>query len=177
VLSGFRIIAGPTVQLAEAEVAVGDERTHPKLVGPGESLAVVRVGGLQVKRIGLGDDLTEEADDPRLVAALLLPLREIDGALSDRPRVVAELRDAEKRPDSARSLDRLLQDPSVAFGARDAEPAEYRAEGYSKLLRVSSPLGSTPRSRSGSPRSSAGSRSASDAGAHFPVQRTFFSDW
>ena len=52
VLSGFRIIAGPTVQLAEAEVAVGDERTHPKLIGPGESLAVLRVCGLQVKRVG-----------------------------------------------------------------------------------------------------------------------------
>ena len=45
-LSGFRIIAGATVQLAEAEVAVGDERTHPKFIGPGESVVVLRVGGL-----------------------------------------------------------------------------------------------------------------------------------
>jgi hypothetical protein len=76
VLRGFRIVAGATVQLAEAAVAVGDERTHPKLIGAGESLAVVRVGGRQVKRVGLRGDLTEEAEATRPDAPCVWPSHE-----------------------------------------------------------------------------------------------------
>ena len=85
----FFAVAPTLEEPAEAGVAVRDERTHPKLIGPGESLAVLRVGGLQVKRVGLRGDLTEEAEDPPLVAALLLPLREIESAPGDRARVVS----------------------------------------------------------------------------------------
>ena len=47
-------------------------------------------------------------------------------------------------PGSARSLDRGLQHPGATLGARDAEPGRVPGRGYSKLLAVSSPLGSTP---------------------------------
>src|SRR5262252_9031091 len=49
------------------------------------------------------------------------------------------------RPGAARSLDRGLQHPGAALGARDAEPGRVPSGGHSKLLAVSSPLGSTPR--------------------------------
>ena len=38
---GLRVVPGSAVELAEAEVAVGDERAHAKLVGARQSLAVV----------------------------------------------------------------------------------------------------------------------------------------
>ena len=41
--------AGPAVQLAEAEVAVGLERAHPQLLGDGERLAVVLLGARDVE--------------------------------------------------------------------------------------------------------------------------------
>ena len=40
----LRLVAGSAVELREAKVAVGDERAHPELVGPGERLAVVCLG-------------------------------------------------------------------------------------------------------------------------------------
>jgi hypothetical protein len=48
----------------------------------------VRVSGLRVWRVGLCGDLAEEAQYPGLVAALLLPVREVEGASGDRQRVV-----------------------------------------------------------------------------------------
>ena len=44
---GLRRVTGSAIELAEAEVAVGDERAHAELVGPGEGLAVVLLGRLQ----------------------------------------------------------------------------------------------------------------------------------
>src|SRR5713101_5080606 len=38
VLSGFMTLARPSVELAEAEVTVGEERAHAKLVAKGHSL-------------------------------------------------------------------------------------------------------------------------------------------
>jgi len=37
-------VTGAVEQLAEAEVAVGGQRAHPELVGPGEGLGVVPLG-------------------------------------------------------------------------------------------------------------------------------------
>jgi hypothetical protein len=46
------------------------------------------LGGRQVEGIGLRSDLAEEAQDPGFVAALLLPVGEVEGAPGDRGRVV-----------------------------------------------------------------------------------------
>ena len=49
-------------------MAVGDERTHPELLGERERITV---GAVSVLRgIAAGGDLTEEAKGPRFVAAL-----------------------------------------------------------------------------------------------------------
>ncbi len=69
-------------------MAVGDERAHAELVGPGEGLAVVRIGGRRVRRVGLRGDLAEEAQDPGFVAALPLAAGELDGPLGHRNRIV-----------------------------------------------------------------------------------------
>src|SRR6266851_2959604 len=60
--------AGAPVELAEAEVAVCDERAHAELTGERQRLAVVAVSVLWGN--AAGGDLSEEAEGPRLVAAL-----------------------------------------------------------------------------------------------------------
>ena len=62
-------LARAPVELAEAEVAVGDEGAHAERLGEGERVAVV---ALRVLRgIAAGGDLAEEAEGPRLAAALI----------------------------------------------------------------------------------------------------------
>ena len=53
-----------------------------------EGLAAVLLGGLRVEGVGVRGDLAEEAEDPGLVAALLLPVREVEGVPGNRSRVV-----------------------------------------------------------------------------------------
>ena len=61
-------LARAPVELAEAEVAVGDEGAHPELLGERERVTVVAVSVL--RGIAAGGDLAEEAEGPRLVGAL-----------------------------------------------------------------------------------------------------------
>ena len=61
-------LASAPVELAEAEVAVGDERAHPELLGERERVTVMAVSVL--RRIAAGGDLAEEAERPRFVGAL-----------------------------------------------------------------------------------------------------------
>src|SRR6266478_2017345 len=68
VLASLLARAGAPVELAEAVVAAGNERTHLQLLGEREGGAVVTVGML--RGIAAGGDLSEEAKGPRLVAAL-----------------------------------------------------------------------------------------------------------
>jgi len=44
VLGGLCPVIGAVEQLAEAEVAVGSQRAHAEVVGPGEGLGVVPFG-------------------------------------------------------------------------------------------------------------------------------------
>ena len=44
VLLRLCVVASPAVELAETEVAVGDERAHAEVGGPGEGLTVVLLG-------------------------------------------------------------------------------------------------------------------------------------
>ena len=74
VLVGLRAVPGAAVELAEAEVAVGDEGAHAELVGARRAPA----GSALRRSPGPGGsplrgDLAEEAERPGLVAALLLP--------------------------------------------------------------------------------------------------------
>jgi len=40
----FGVVATAAVERTQAEVAVGGQRAHPELVGPGEGLGVVPLG-------------------------------------------------------------------------------------------------------------------------------------
>jgi hypothetical protein len=75
------------VQLVEPEVTMAGERAHSEFVGPGEGLAIVRLGRLLIWRVGLCGDLAEEAENPGLVAALLLLERKLEGTQGDFERV------------------------------------------------------------------------------------------
>jgi hypothetical protein len=56
----------------ETQVAVRLQRVHIKFVGQGKSLAVASVGLFDFWEMALRRDLAEEAQCPRLVAALLM---------------------------------------------------------------------------------------------------------
>ena len=67
VLADLLLLLCTLIELAKAEVAVGDERAHPKPLGERERLTVVARSVVWV--IVAGGDLAEEAKSPRLVAA------------------------------------------------------------------------------------------------------------
>jgi hypothetical protein len=100
---GRPALADAPVELAETKVAVGGERAHAELVGPGEGLAVMSLRRLQIGRVGVGGDLAEEAQDPGLVATLLLLVREVEGAPGDRERVVPAAGQEMRLPEASAS--------------------------------------------------------------------------
>jgi len=67
VFSGFVTLAHALIQPTEAEVAMGDERTHPKLVGEGPCLSVEGLSFFGIRRIAMRSDLAESPESPRLV--------------------------------------------------------------------------------------------------------------
>ena len=71
-----------TVQLAEAEVAVGDERAHAEFGSQDHGGAVVRLGRCHVGRVGERGDLAKQVERPGLVPALLMLSREVKGTQS-----------------------------------------------------------------------------------------------
>src|SRR4029453_2507559 len=68
VLARLLALACAPVELPEAEGAVGDKRAHPTRLGECERVTVEAVSVL--RGIAAGRDLAEEAEGPRLVAAL-----------------------------------------------------------------------------------------------------------
>src|SRR3990170_701462 len=58
-LSGLLQVVGLPEELAEVEVAVGNERTHAEIAGQGQGLAVVAFRRLDSRSITTGDDFTE----------------------------------------------------------------------------------------------------------------------
>jgi hypothetical protein len=52
--------ARPSVKLAEAEVAVGDERAHAARLGNGQRLSVVGLAGLGIEPVGMGREVAEQ---------------------------------------------------------------------------------------------------------------------
>src|SRR5262245_30601950 len=84
-LLGHRLVARPTVELAEAEVAVGGEWTHAELVGPRERLPVVAFRRPHVGRVARGGDFAEEAQRPALETSLPAPARARESLLRSFP--------------------------------------------------------------------------------------------
>src|SRR5260370_17574206 len=58
-------LAGALIQLAEAEVAVGDEGAHAELAGKCQRLIVAGVSRLHLRGFTMRGDLAEEIEDPR----------------------------------------------------------------------------------------------------------------
>src|SRR6266566_526280 len=54
-------LACAPVELAEAEVAVGDERAHAELLGEGQRLAIVRLRDIDLEAVGMGRDVAEQS--------------------------------------------------------------------------------------------------------------------
>src|SRR5262245_24002704 len=59
VLLRLLALARAAVELAEAEVAVGDERAHAAWLGECERLAVVGLAALGIEPVGMGRDVAE----------------------------------------------------------------------------------------------------------------------
>src|SRR5436190_18611983 len=78
VLLGLLALAGAPKELAETEVAVGDEGAHPELLGERERVTVVAVSVL--RGIAAGGDLAEQAEGPRLVGTLSALARKGQGS-------------------------------------------------------------------------------------------------
>jgi hypothetical protein len=67
-------------------MAVGDEGAHPELLGERERVTVVAVSVL--RGIAAGGDLAEEAEGPRLVAALTALAGKGQGSLGECESVI-----------------------------------------------------------------------------------------
>src|SRR6266852_4852212 len=57
VFHGLLLLTGYSIELAEAEVAVGDERTHAARLGEGQRLSVVGLAALGIEVVGMGRDV------------------------------------------------------------------------------------------------------------------------
>ena len=60
VFSGLVALAGTPVELAEAEVAVGDEGAHAAWPRKRQRLPVVNLSALGIESVGMGRDLAEQ---------------------------------------------------------------------------------------------------------------------
>src|SRR6266849_8902295 len=60
VLSGLLALARAPVELAEAEVTMGDERAHAARLGERQRLAVVGLAALGIEPVGMGRDVAEQ---------------------------------------------------------------------------------------------------------------------
>src|SRR5262249_9067776 len=68
------------VELAEAQMAVGDEGTHAEFLRQGHGLAVVRHGLPDLRAGGMGGDLGQYPETVGLPAAPALMTAELEGA-------------------------------------------------------------------------------------------------
>ncbi len=87
VLGSLFALARPPVQLAQAEVAVGDERTHAKCFCQRHRLTKSWFRFLEIRAILAQGDLSEETEGPCLVSAFLAFPGESQRALRTRGRI------------------------------------------------------------------------------------------
>ena len=105
VLLGLLSLAGAPGELAEAEVAVGDEGAHPETDGERERLTVMALGRLRVEGLAARGNLAEDMESPGFLsrdscarerarapagrAGLPRPMRpQREPALGERPMLV-----------------------------------------------------------------------------------------
>src|SRR5262245_30202708 len=88
VLLRLRALARATVELAKAEVAVGDEGAHSEFLGQRGGLAVARLGLIGIGWIAARGDLAEEVQRPDLVSSFGPLAGEGEAPLARRDRVV-----------------------------------------------------------------------------------------
>src|SRR5262249_52201063 len=79
-------LARAAVELAEPEVAVGDERAHAARLGERQSLAVVRLAALSIEAVRMGCDVAEQVQ--RMGRESRLLRRRFDRAHAEVPRLV-----------------------------------------------------------------------------------------
>src|SRR5262249_30844530 len=72
-----RLVAGAAIQLAETEMAVGDEGTHPELESESDGGVIVRLGRCDVGVVMMRGDLAQETKAPRLGAPLFTVASEL----------------------------------------------------------------------------------------------------
>src|SRR5215831_18833591 len=87
VLAGLLTLSRAPVEFAEAEVAVGDERSHAELGGERHSLLEMRSSRVGVSGIAAFLGLAEGAETLRLVAPLAASAGVLKPALGDGPRL------------------------------------------------------------------------------------------
>jgi len=134
VLADLLLLLCTLIELAKAEVAVGDERAHPKPLGERERLTVVARSVVWV--IVAGGDLAEEAKSPRLVAASTVLAGKAQGSPDAFESVVEpvgeDVRFAQKRQE-----------------ARLDKSVPHSLTGAQRLLQQWDALGNPPRERVG----------------------------
>ena len=84
--SRLLVLAGAPVELAEAEVAVGDERAHAARLGERQCLAVVGLAALGIEAVGMGRDVAEQVQ--RMGREPWSTRREFDRAVAQASRLV-----------------------------------------------------------------------------------------
>src|SRR5262249_28236370 len=62
VFAGLLVFARPPGELAEAKMAVSDERAHAARLGEGQRLAVVGLAALGIEPFGVGRDVTKQVE-------------------------------------------------------------------------------------------------------------------
>src|SRR5262249_47438673 len=81
-------LARAPVELAEAEVAVGDEGAHAELDGERYRLAVVLLGALDFRRIAMRGDLAEDIEATCFDSALAPLAGEAERSLCGGPGIM-----------------------------------------------------------------------------------------
>ena len=80
------VLAGAAVELAQAEVAVGDERTHAARFGECQRFAVVGHASFGIEPVRMGRDVAEQVQ--RMGREAGLALRGFNRAIAEAPRLV-----------------------------------------------------------------------------------------
>src|SRR5262249_18465137 len=88
---GVYSVASAAIELAEAEVAVGDEGAHAEFIGNGTRLVVAIPGLLDIRSVRVGVNLPEEAERPRLLPALTPLPGECERSLGQRFRLLCPI--------------------------------------------------------------------------------------
>jgi hypothetical protein len=88
VFPGILTLALASVELAEAEVAVGDDRPYAQFLGKGQGLPVSGFGLFGIRRAAMRSDLAESPERPRLVRPSVEVTSEVEGLFDGPDRIL-----------------------------------------------------------------------------------------